>query len=170
MTRWVARLGHRGGAVTLYCSLLVLLTIGSFFLPEGVVRDTLTFEPRKRASEALKAIQELQLFVGALTGTLFAACGALATKWKPEGAQWARFDRLVFVLVLVCGVVSYYGLYLARVATLEMLSAGVLDPMALRLQTGLALQYYGFLSAAALLGLLFVRLLQGPSTEVPLRR
>lgn len=162
MTRRVTRPGQGGAAVALYCSLLLLLTIGSFFLPEGIVRDTLTFEPKERASEALKALHELQLFVGTLTGTVFAACGALATKWKPEGARWERFDRFVLVLVLVCGVVSYYGLYLARVATLEMLSAGVLDPMALRLQTGLALQYYGFLAAAALLGLLFVRLLEGP--------
>jgi hypothetical protein len=169
MMGWMARLRQCSAPVALYCALLVVLTIGSQFLPEGVVRDTLKFEPKDSASEALKTLQELQVFVGALTGTLFAACGALSTKWKPASGQWASFDRLVFVLVLVCGAVSYYGLYLARVATLEMLSAHVLDPLSLRLQTGLALQYYGFLVGAVLLGLVFIRLLDMPSGELPVQ-
>jgi hypothetical protein len=41
---------------------------------------------------------------------------------------------------------------------------GVVDPFSRRLQAALAIQYYGFLRGAALLGLVFIRLIRVPST------
>lgn len=146
--------------VAVYLFTLALLTAGSFFVPDGLISSGLQFDDKTLAKTALDALTDLQQFVGALNTTLFGACGWLVIKGRETKTRWSNISGYAIVLALAAGTTSYYGLYLARIAILEMVSAGVLDPLTRRLQFALGLQYYGFLVGAVLLGLVFVRLLE----------
>jgi len=145
------------GYVGLYLLLIAVLTIGSLLIPEGAISPDLVFAPEGRAKIALDVLLDLQQFVGTLNTGLFAACGVLAFKNREMVASWGRIERLSMVGALIAGAVSYFGLYLSRIAVLEMVAVGVIDPISRRLQFALALQYYGFLVGVVLLGLIFVK-------------
>jgi hypothetical protein len=145
-----------------YLLLLALLTAGSFFLPDGALSGDLAFEPDSRAKIALDVLLDLQQFVGTLNTGLFAACGVWVAKPRKFSGSWGHVERVCLVGALAAGAMSYYGLYLSRVVILEMVSAGVIDPLGRRLQFALGLQYYGFLVGIILLGLVFVRQMDSP--------
>ena len=114
------------------------------------------------AKEVLDLLRELQSYVGALNTALFGACSVLALKYRNGETSWGSVERYAIMLALVGGAVSYYGLYLSRIAILEMVSAGVIDPFTRRLQVALELQYYGFLAGILLIGFVFVRAMDKP--------
>jgi hypothetical protein len=144
--------------VCIYFALLILLYLGSMvLLPDGVIEGQIQIDSKTQAKVVLDALTDLQQFVGTLSVGLFAGCGWIVTRKRETEAIWSSVERIALVLALVAGATSYYGLYLSRILILEMLSASVIDPLARHLQVALAIQYYGFLFGAIMLGGLFVQ-------------
>lgn len=146
--------------VAIYLVLIILIYTSSLFLPQGPPSLALPIEKDAQAKAILDALNNMQTLFTTLTSTLFAACGALVVK----GSEWIRrpwgqVDKYAFVLILVAGATSYYGLYLSHIATIDMVANGAVDPFSHQLQFALQIQYYGFLIGAVLLGLVIVRLM-----------
>lgn len=150
--------------VTVYLLLILLIYCGSLFLPDPEFAGDIAFkaEDGGRAKVILDTLMNIATFFTTLNSTLFAACGALIVRGHEwVGREWGWIDKYAFVVILVAGATSYYGLYLSHVAILEMVAHGVIDPFSSQLQTGQQVQYYAFLIGSILLGLVIVRLVDG---------
>src|SRR5437868_3991423 len=121
------------GETIAYIALIGALFAASFFIPDGIVSNDLELPASTRPQAVLDLLHDLQQFTGALNTALFAACGALVTFAREGRFQWQALERYVLAATLAAGAGSYYGLYLARIAVLEMVSTGVIDPFNRRL-------------------------------------
>jgi hypothetical protein len=91
---------------------------------------------------------------------MLAAASALAIRGHDWSSRWEKLDGFFVILSYLAGATSYYGIYIAYVAMLEMIDQKVLGAMNPRLQTGLAIQFYGTIVGFLLLGLVFARMLE----------
>lgn len=149
--------------VTIYLLLILLLYGGSLFLPNPEFGGDIAFKKDGGQAKAiLETLNNIATFFTTLNSALFTACGALIIRGQEwAGREWRGIDKYAFVIILVAGATSYYGLYLSHVAILEMVAHGVIDPFSNQLQTGQQVQHYAFLLGAVLLGFVIVRLVDG---------
>jgi len=150
--------------VTIYLLFIVLIYCGSLFLPDPEFGGDITFkqENGEQAKTILDTLKDISTFFTTLNTALFTACSALIVRGHEwAGREWGWIDKYAFVIILVAGATSYYGLYLSHVAILEMVAHGVIDPFSNQLQTGQQIQYYAFLIGSVLLGVVIVRLIDG---------
>jgi len=112
------------------------------------------------AKATMDLLLELSKMATTLDTALYAGAATLAIKGKDWSTTWTRFDGVLITLTLLAGAVSYYGVYLGHVASLDMLQASYINPIAPRLQFAIGLQYHGTLVGLFLLGLVFVRMLE----------
>ena len=144
-----------------YCLLIVVAAILMTALWPHSETVPVSGSLEKPAETTIELVQSLIALATTLNTTMFAAAAALAIKGKDWTPTWSRFDGIVLLLAFVCGAVSYYGVYAAYAAMLEMVDQGVIGGMSPELQTALAAQYYGTLGGFVLLGLVFTRMLEG---------
>ena len=150
--------------VTIYVLSIVLIYCGSLFLPDPEFGGDIIFNDKSggQAKAILDTLNVIATFFTTLNTALFTACGTLIVRGHEwTGREWGCIDKYAFVVILVAGSISYYGLYLSHVAILQMVAQGVIDPFGNQLQTGRQIQYYAFLTGAVLLGLVIVRLVDG---------
>lgn len=151
--------------VTIYLLFIALIYCGSWFLPAPEFIGDITLKEENGGGEAkaiLATLNNITTFFTTLSTALFTACGALIVRGQEwAGREWGWIDKYAFVIILVAGATSYYGLYLTHVAILEMVAHGVIDPFGNQLQIGQQVQYYAFLTGSVLLGLVIVRLVDG---------
>lgn len=151
--------------VTMYGLSVVLIYSGSLFLPDppfGVGDITFNKESGGQAKAIFDTLNGMTTFFTTLTTALFTACGALIVRGQEwAGREWRRIDKYAFVVILVAGATSYYGLYLSYVAIFEMVAHGAIDPFGTQLQTAQQIQYYAFLTGSVLLGFVIIRLVDG---------
>lgn len=146
-----------------YCALVATVFFISIFLPEGgFAADLKLVDPAKASFDI---VAELNKSIGTLATTMLAASVALVVKGKDWSLHWSRLDGCLLIVVFVAGAVAHYGIYVANVASLEMVATGVVDPLATRLQVAIAFQYYALLGGMFVLGLVFCRMLETRRTE-----
>lgn len=150
----------------IYLALVIGLTAISYLWPspEAVPASSELGNP---ATATIDIVKSMITLATTLNTTMLAAAGALVVKGKDWTERWTRIDGVILLCTFVAGALSYYGVYAAYVALLEMVDAGVIGAMAPRLQTGLATQYYATLGGFVLLGLAFTRMLEGRIANTP---
>lgn len=148
--------------VTTYLLSIVLIYCGSLFWPDPEFGGDIAFPQGEGgpAKTILDTLNTISAFFTTLNTALFTACGALIVRGHEwTGREWGWIDNYAFVIILVAGATSYYGLYVSHVAILEMVAHGVIDPFSNQLQAGQQIQYYAFLTGSIVLGLVMVRLM-----------
>ena len=145
------------GYQVVYIGALATLWIATLFIHPSSLGGDVTIADKGKAT--LDYLTELSKLAVSLNTALFAACGALAVKGGDWSERWTDWDGYCIVVALVCGAGSYYGTYLAYTAIVEMVFAGVVDPLSPRLSSALQIQYYGVLAGVFLVGLVFCRML-----------
>jgi len=122
----------------------------------------LVFDPAKATVDM---VLEMCKVAGTLNTALFAVAAALTIKGHDWSSRWGTFEATCVVLALICGAVSYLGVYHTYTALLGMLYVGSLNVFENRLRAGLAMQYYGILLGVFLLGWVFSRMLETKHTS-----
>ena len=160
---WVPYLVVAGGLVAL-----------SFYVPHDDVVGAVQDIPEP-GQATLGILQQIMTLVLTLNAAMLAAAGALVVKggeWS--GGGWRRLEGLLVTAVFLCGVTSYFGVYSCQVAILTMVNAGGINPLETGLMWSLRLQYFGLISGALLLGLVFAlmidRRLRGAAERPPAER
>lgn len=138
----------------LYLLIATLLVAGSFFTPrDQVFAPGLNLaDPGKATFDALKDLMALVL---TLTTAMLGATGALIVKGRDWVRGWTAVESFLLLIVFLCGVVSFYGVYTCQVAILSMANAASLNPLEKGLMFSLRLQYFGLIAGAFFLGLAF---------------
>jgi hypothetical protein len=152
------RLARRHAALCAYVFFSCTLYFGSFGLhgPKVVVAPFLVNDPAIASLDLVKSIIAL---AGSLATALFAGVAAIVLKSGDVSDSLNAFDRAMLVGALACGVLTYYGVYCAYIATLSMLAAGAFSPLANDVSTAVAIQYYGVLAGALMLGITIARII-----------
>lgn len=159
-------LAARSPYTTLYLGLATVLCFASMLLPTPDVAAG-SAEFKDSAAAMLDVVKSLTTLISALTTALCAGAAAGAVKGKDWSATWSRIEGGLVIVVLLCGAVSYYGMYLSWIAVLEMVGAGAFGLDSPRLSTAIAVQYYAVLVGYLILGLVFCRLMEGRRLESP---
>lgn len=137
-----------------YSILALTLVAASFFVPADEV-----FPPGQSIADpgqaTLTILQEMMKLVLSLTTAMLGAAGALVVKGREWVRGWSRVESFLVIAVFLCGVVSYFGVYVCHISILTMVTYGVLNPLETSLLWSLRLQYFGLISGALLLGLVF---------------
>ena len=149
-----------------YLALAGVLFLLSRWLPNPDVM-TAPADLKDSTAAMFDAVKSITTLVSALTTTLCAGAAAIAVKGREWSTGWNRIDGVLILGVLLCGAVSYYGLYLSSIAILEMVGAGVFGLDSPRLSSAITLQYYAVLIGYFILGLVFCRLMEGRRADVP---
>lgn len=148
----------------IYFALAAILFVLSLMLPDPDVMPA-TAELKDSATAMLDAVKSITTLISALTTTLCAGAATVAVKGKEWSVAWNRFDGALIICVLLCGAVSYYGLYLSSIAILEMVEAGVFGINSPRLSNAITIQYYAVIIGYLVLGFVFCRLMEGRHPE-----
>lgn len=131
----------------------------SFFVPHDEVFDAgqAVNDPGRATLDILKEIMSLVL---TLTTTMLGAAGILIVKGREWVDGWSRLESFFIMLVFLCGIASYFGVYTCQVSILSMVNIGVLNPLEAGLLWSLRLQYFGLIVGAFFLGLAFTLMIE----------
>lgn len=144
----------------LYVALVVILLVGVILLPDNPMVPV-SSEIKDAGATTITVVNSMIGLMSTLNTTMLAAAAALAVKGRDWSDVWSRADGSILLCTFVAGSVSYYGVYTAYVALLEMVDIGYMSGLAPHLQRGLSTQYYATLAGYVLLGLVFTRMLEG---------
>jgi hypothetical protein len=141
-----------------YVLSIVALWLSTFLAPTGPLSaDVKATDAGKLTLDYLSELSKLAV---TLNSGLYSACALVAIKGREWSTAWTRLDGYAVVAAIVCGACSYFGTYATYTGIAEMVYVGVVDPFSARIQWGLSLQYYGFLTGVFFIGLVFCRMLE----------
>lgn len=150
----------------IYCVLVMTVFIATYYIPSDSAIP-ITNEVKDSAAAILAILKDMTTLITTLNTAMLGAAAALAIKGNSWTDRWSRLDSKLIILAFISGAISYFGVYLSYIRILTMVMQSNIDPLEAGLLWAIRLQYYGTIFGVALLGLVFVRMLEGRIGKEP---
>lgn len=150
----------------LYIIAVVVLSGASYFINQDL-GASISIQIDKPSEAFLDVVKSMITLITTLNTTMMAGATALVVRGHDWTDRWTKVDGGCLLISYLAGATSYYGVYVAYVALLELIDQKVLSATSPRLLGGLTIQFYGTIIGFLFLGFVFARMLEGRRPKLP---